>query len=63
MSKGVEVVIYNEYGTTKTCPCCGHWNSKISLGDRIFRCSKCKYEADRDDKAALCILLKYEAKM
>lgn len=63
MSKGLEVVIYNEYGTTKTCPCCGHWNSKIGLGDRTFRCSKCKYEADRDDKAALCILLKYEAKM
>jgi IS605 OrfB family transposase len=63
MSKGIEVKIYNEYGTTKTCPCCGHWNSKIGLKDRTFICSNCKYEADRDDKAALCILLKYEAKM
>jgi IS605 OrfB family transposase len=63
LSKGQEIVVYNEYGTTKTCPCCGHWNSKIGLGDRTFSCSKCHYKADRDDKAALCILLKYEAKM
>ncbi len=62
MSKGVDVQVYSEYGTTKTCPCCGTWNSKIKLGDSVFSCSNCLYTADRDDKAALCLFVKYEAK-
>jgi transposase len=61
-SKGVNVQIYSEYGTTKTCPCCGTWNPKVKLGDGVFHCARCLYTADRDDKAALCLFVKYEAK-
>ena len=61
MTEGKKVYERNEYGTTKTCPCCGIWNPNIGLQDRTFHCinPSCNYIADRDEKSALCIMLKY----
>jgi putative transposase len=36
--------------TTKTCSCCG--NKKEVGKDKIYKCSKCGLEADRDINAA-----------
>ena len=57
-SVGAKVKIQNEWGTTKGCPCCGRSN-KLTLADRIFKCTGCDYVAKRDDKAACCIMLKH----
>ena len=59
-SLGVLLKTQNEWGTTKGCPCCG-WSNKLTLADRIFKCIRCEYSANRDDKAACCIMLKYMA--
>ena len=64
-TKGVKVTEWCEKGTTKTCPCCGTWNSNITLSERTFRCKKtdCNYTADRDEKAACCIYIRYLTKI
>lgn len=53
---GVHLKYWSEWGTTKGCPCCGRRNE---VQGRVFQCSQCSYTADRDAKAACCILLKY----
>jgi IS605 OrfB family transposase len=47
---GVQVKVVSEYMTTKTCSCCG--NKKEVGKDKIYKCSKCGLEADRDINAA-----------
>ena len=49
------VIVDRYFASTKICPVCGSIN-KLSLSDRIFKCS-CGYEEDRDIKSAKIILL------
>jgi len=56
--KNVQVKEWSEWGTTIGCPCCGH---RTPTSGRTFTCSHCHYTADRDAKAACCIMLKYLA--
>lgn len=63
LSKSVSIVEHTESGTTKTCPCCGHWNKNIQLGDDVFECPNCSFTSNRDDKAACCIYIRYAAKV
>ena len=52
----IPVVFVDRYApTTKTCSVCGCVN-EISLGERVFRCSTCGTELDRDLNAARNIL-------
>lgn len=41
------------YPSSKTCSCCGTVKPVLALADRMFRCDKCEFEADRDVNAAL----------
>ena len=36
------------YASSKACSSCGHINQDLTLSDRIFRCSVCGLEIDRD---------------
>ena len=54
----VTVVECDEHYTSKTCGCCGEINDKLG-GNKVFRCKKCPYVADRDINAARNILLRY----
>ena len=49
------VIVDRYFASTKICPVCGSIN-KLSLSDRVFKCS-CGYEEDRDIKSAKIILL------
>ena len=42
--------------TTRTCSRCGHVGDHIPLTTRMFRCSECGLEMDRDRNAARNIL-------
>nr|WP_232216924.1 transposase [Methanohalobium evestigatum] len=49
----------NPDNTTQVCSHCGtKKKEKLRLGDRIFYCSKCGLEIDRDLNAAVNILTK-----
>jgi len=48
-------VVKSNVPTTKTCSRCGS-QQEISLSDRIFRCSVCSLEIDRDLNAAINML-------
>ena len=55
-----EVIIQNEAYTSKTCGQCG-W-IKTDLGaSKVYRCSQCGYQADRDLHGARNILLRHMA--
>lgn len=51
------LVIMNESYTSKTCGQCGKINSELG-SNKIFTCSKCKLEIDRDVNGARNIMLK-----
>jgi len=51
---GANVVEVNEYKTTKTCSNCG--NERYVGSSKVYKCTKCKMEADRDENAAKNIL-------
>ena len=40
------------FPSTKTCSCCGTYNSSIKLNDREFNCDYCEVTIDRDFNAA-----------
>lgn len=44
--------------TTRECPVCGHLED-MPFGARWFRCNRCKWECDADQKAAIIMLIKH----
>jgi putative transposase len=44
------------FASSKTCSCCGWKNDNLTLSDRVFCCSSCGLEKDRDLNAAENIL-------
>jgi putative transposase len=40
------------FPSSKTCSCCGSVKAELALSQRLFRCSECGFEADRDWNAA-----------
>nr|WP_011229430.1 RNA-guided endonuclease TnpB family protein [Sulfolobus sp. NOB8H2]CAA09118.1 hypothetical protein [Sulfolobus sp. NOB8H2] len=53
---GKKLVLVNPTYTSKTCARCGYVNYDLTLGDRIFVCSRCGWTVDRDYNASLNIL-------
>jgi putative transposase len=54
---GRELIIINPTNTSQTCNVCGtKLSKKLKLNQRIFKCSKCNHEEDRDINAAKNIL-------
>ena len=43
------------YPSTRRCSACAHVGEPLPLSKRIFRCSRCGHEADRDTNAAACL--------
>ena len=41
------------YPSSKTCSCCGSIKKDLKLNDRIYRCSNCGLEIDRDYNASI----------
>ncbi len=41
------------YPSSKTCSCCGNIKTDLKLNDRVYRCSLCGIEIDRDLNAAI----------
>jgi putative transposase len=54
----VHVVETEEPYTSKTCGCCGEIKQTLG-GNKVFKCKKCDYVADRDFNGARNILLRY----
>jgi len=54
---GKKVMEVNESYTSKTCTNCGNINEKLK-GEKIYKCSKCKIEIDRDVNGARNIFLR-----
>ena len=44
------------YPSSKTCSCCGHIKTDLSLSERTFLCAVCGFTLDRDLNAAINIL-------
>ena len=38
-------------------PICGHIHESITLSDRVFACSACRYTEERDTKTAKTVLI------
>lgn len=55
--KGCKVDICSEAFTSKTCGCCGFIKKDLG-GNKIFKCSKCSSEIDRDYNGARNIYLR-----
>lgn len=43
------------YPSTRRCSACGDVGPRMSLSKRVFLCSQCGHEADRDTNAAVCL--------
>jgi len=41
------------YSSSKTCSCCGSIKKDLKLNDRVYKCSNCGLEIDRDYNASL----------
>ncbi len=41
------------YPSSKTCSCCGNIKKDLKLNDRIYKCSNCGLEIDRDYNASI----------
>ena len=51
---GIEVIEADRfYASSKMCSHCGHVKHDLKLGDRIYHCSECGFEIDRDLNAAI----------
>ena len=51
---GIEVVIADRfYPSSKTCHICGNVKRELTLSDRIYKCSECGLEIDRDVNASI----------
>ena len=46
------VCVVGEPGTSKTCGACGHWDSTLTLANRIYKCTDCGVHMDRDVNGA-----------
>lgn len=55
--RSVTIIEVSEAYTSKTCTRCGHVHTKLG-GAKIFKCSSCNYEINRDFNGALGILLR-----
>lgn len=57
---GIEFVQADRfYPSSRTCSCCGGYKKELKLSDRIFHCTECGAELDRDYNAAIN-LMRYE---
>ena len=59
---GIELRVANKYmKSSRTCSECGYVNDNLKLSDRVFICTDCGLEIDRDINAAinLCNTKKY----
>jgi putative transposase len=43
------------FASSKRCSCCGHRKDTLQLSERIYSCSECGLEIDRDRNAAICL--------
>lgn len=51
---GIELIIADRwYPSSKTCSRCGNIKQDLKLKDRVYKCSKCGLEIDRDLNAAI----------
>lgn len=51
---GAKLVVADRfYPSTRRCSACSHVGDKLDLSERIFRCTRCGHEADRDTNAAV----------
>ena len=41
------------YPSSKLCSCCGHIKKELKLKDRVYTCSFCGFEIDRDLNASI----------
>jgi len=46
-------VVDTFYPSSKTCSCCGEIKKDLKLNDRIYKCSNCGLEIDRDYNASI----------
>jgi putative transposase len=54
--KGNVIVIAERwYASSKRCSSCGHCKEELALSERIYKCSVCFLEMDRDLNAAKCL--------
>lgn len=54
--KGNKIFIANKwYASSKCCSSCGSYKEKLSLSERVYRCTNCQLEIDRDLNAAKCL--------
>ena len=52
--RNIEVRIVDTfYPSSKTCSCCGSIKKNLKLNDRIYKCSNCGLEIDRDYNASI----------
>lgn len=50
----IEVRLSNRfYASSKTCSCCGSIKKDLKLSDRVYKCSECGLEIDRDLNASI----------
>ena len=54
---GIEFIQANRfYPSSKTCSCCGHIKKDLKLSDRVYICSNCGLEIDRDYNASINLM-------
>lgn len=54
--KGNTVIIADKwYASSKRCSSCGHYKNTLSLAERVYKCTECQLEIDRDLNAAKCL--------
>ena len=52
--RNIELRLVNTfYPSSKTCSCCGHIKKDLKLNHRIYKCSNCGIEIDRDYNASI----------
>ncbi len=57
---GSQVVVVDRFfPSSKTCSNCGAIRDDLKLSDRVYKCSECGFEIDRDLNAALNLRAKY----
>jgi putative transposase len=55
--KGNKVFIADKwYASSKSCSSCGHSKKELSLSERIYKCTNCQLEIDRDLNASICLV-------
>ena len=49
------LIIDRYFPSSKTCSCCQHVKTELTLSDRVYTCNHCQLEIDRDYNAAVNI--------